>query len=170
MACSSPRLLVWVGSDPTCETASRSFLASLEREVESRSYRLAPGARLNKLTFACRTILDWPSVKRQLDYGTEVTVLQLGSLAAAGREHCGGGLLFQAWTPALQDLLKIIERRDQTLTQFGFGHDELLALIRAVNGRGVDRIVPVGQALTFHRYWDGYDLLREFTRTVYFEP
>jgi hypothetical protein len=31
----------------------------------------------------------------------------------------------------------------------------------------VDRIVPVGQALQFQRFWDGYDLLQELTRHVY---
>jgi hypothetical protein len=29
--------------------------------------------------------------------------------------------------------------------------------------------VPIGQALQFHRYWDGYDLLQEFCRCVYIE-
>ena len=36
----------------------------------------------------------------------------------------------------------------------------------AVNGRGIDRIVPIGQALQFSRHWDGYDLFAEFTRQV----
>ncbi len=31
----------------------------------------------------------------------------------------------------------------------------------------IDRIVPVGQALEFSRYWDGYDLLEEMSRRVY---
>ena len=28
-------------------------------------------------------------------------------------------------------------------------------------------MVPIGEALTFNRYWDGLDLMREFLRTVY---
>jgi Acyl-CoA reductase (LuxC) len=169
MACASPRLMVWIGSKQTCETASRNFLESLEREVRLRGYQLATGAKLNKLTFAYRAILDQPAVEQQRLYGSEITVLQLSSLTSSSREHCGGGLLFQAWTPALDDLAAIVERRDQTLTQFGFPHADLLALVHTLNGRGVDRIVPAGQALTFNRYWDGYDLLREFTRTVYLD-
>ena len=31
---------------------------------------------------------------------------------------------------------------------------------------GLSRIVPVGQALNFDAVWDGYDLLRELTRTI----
>ena len=63
----------------------------------------------------------------------------------------------------------MIKRKDQTLSHFGFDHEEVRALARALNGRGIDRIVPIGRALQFHRYWDGYDLLRSFTRTVYVE-
>ena len=47
-----------------------------------------------------------------------------------------------------------------------------LPAVRAdeADGPGLDRLVPFGQALTFNRYWDGYDLLQEFTRRVYLEP
>jgi hypothetical protein len=85
------------------------------------------------------------------------------------REHCGGGLLFQAYAKELNEIAPLIIRRDQTLTHFGFTRDELRNLARLLNGRGIDRIVPVGHALNFNRFWDGYDLLREFTRTVYIQ-
>jgi len=31
---------------------------------------------------------------------------------------------------------------------------------------GVDRVVPIGQALSFSNIWDGHDLLREFCREI----
>jgi hypothetical protein len=40
----------------------------------------------------------------------------------------------------------------------------------ALGGRGVDRIVPFGSALTFGAIWDGYDLPREFTRLTTLTP
>ncbi|MFC7104470.1 hypothetical protein ACFQQB_30900 [Nonomuraea rubra] len=52
------------------------------------------------------------------------------------------------------------------MTHFGFGQDELEELARGLAGRGVDRMVPVGSALSFHRVWDGVDLPAEFTRLV----
>jgi hypothetical protein len=39
-------------------------------------------------------------------------------------------------------------------------------LAAELSGRGVDRIVPFGSALTFSAIWDGYDLLAEFSRLV----
>jgi hypothetical protein len=53
------------------------------------------------------------------------------------------------------------------MTISGFDGAEVAGFVRAVNGRGIDRIVPFGEALTFGRFWDGYDLLAELTRRVY---
>jgi len=36
-----------------------------------------------------------------------------------------------------------------------------------LNGRALDRIVPIGQALQFGRFWDGNDLLQAFCRQVF---
>jgi hypothetical protein len=60
----------------------------------------------------------------------------------------------------------IVVRKDQTVSQFGFSRDELIELAAELSGRGVDRIVPFGSALTFSAIWDGYDLLAEFSRLV----
>ncbi|HET9516299.1 MAG TPA: gamma-glutamyl phosphate reductase, partial [Actinoplanes sp.] len=35
---------------------------------------------------------------------------------------------------------------------------------RRLAGRGIDRVVPFGSALSFAAVWDGYDLLSEFSR------
>jgi hypothetical protein len=169
MACSSPRTTIWVGSKEDCEPASQQFYRELDRQVKQHGYELPTGPRLNKLTFAYRAILDQPDIEQMHRYGAETTILQLADLACVRSEQCGGGLLFEAWTPALNDLTSIIERRDQTVTHFGFEAGELRELVLKLGGRGGDRFVPIGQALTFNRFWDGYDLLREFSRTVYIQ-
>ncbi len=169
MACSSPRLVVWVGEREDCERAAGDFYDELEREVARKNYSLATGPRLNKLTFAYRAILDQP-VTQFRQAGPECAVLTLNKVSDLDREHCGGGLLFQAYATQLSDITSLVIRRDQTLTQFGFSNHELRAFAISLNGRGIDRIVPIGQALNFNRFWDGYDLLREFTRTVYLHP
>ena len=55
------------------------------------------------------------------------------------------------------------------MSYFGFRTAELRDLGQRLNGRGVDRFVPIGQALTFNRFWDRMDLLQELTRRVYIE-
>ncbi len=60
----------------------------------------------------------------------------------------------------------MIDSRTQTLTRFGFEVEQLAQFVRMLHGRGIDRIVPVGSAMTFAPIGDGYVLLCEFTRLV----
>jgi len=164
--CSSPRLLVWIGRPEECTKASQPFIAELEAQIRSREYRLPTGAYLKKLTFACNTIANGGATSWSSP-ANELCVLSLENLQTLKRDHPGGGLLFEYAAEDLSALVEIIERRDQTLTHFGFEPAELRDLARNLNGKGIDRIVPVGEALNFHRYWDGHDLLQEMTRRVH---
>jgi len=165
VACSSPRLLVWCGSESDCSRASAGFLPALELEIGARGYRIEPGARMQKELFAARAILDRP-VSGHQTYGPQLVVLDLESLENFDRHQCGGGLLFEFRTASLSALAPHIRRQDQTLTHFGFERAELEEFARQLQGRGLDRLVPIGQALRFSRFWDGYDLLEEMTRAV----
>lgn len=75
-------------------------------------------------------------------------------------------MFFQLVAKSLDELAVHIERRDQTLSHYGFGQDEMRSFVALLNGRGINRIVPIGNALMFNRIWDGNDLLQAFTRKV----
>jgi Acyl-CoA reductase (LuxC) len=165
MACSSPRLVVWVGNEPETRAASADFFPRLAACVQRRGYVLPPAAGMQKLVYAFSTILDFRIEDCRRYKG--LTILTLESLADLQRSHPGGGLFLEARIRRLEDISTALERRDQTLTSFGFSPEELRALIRNLNGRAIDRIVPIGQALQFHRFWDGYDLLQEFCRCIH---
>ena len=67
---------------------------------------------------------------------------------------------------ALQDIRQILNGKDQSLSYFGFERAELLALVRTLPNRAIDRVVPIGRALQFSDTWDGFQLLESFTRRV----
>jgi hypothetical protein len=81
-------------------------------------------------------------------------------------DRVGGGYVVVEFIQNLLELVQQIRPGHQTLTHYGFSGDELTAF--AHNGvlSGLSRIVPIGQALNFDAVWDGYDLLRELTRTI----
>jgi hypothetical protein len=165
MGCSSPRLVFWCGSPEDAAQASAVFLEAVRRHAVQKKYKVQTATRLNRFTFACLAAMeDNASSYQDL---TELTVLGLDRFEQLGREHCGGGLLFQYRVGDLLDIAAFVDRRDQTMTYFGFDKRELTDFARKLNGRGVDRIVPTGQALNFNRFWDGNDLLLEFMRYVY---
>jgi hypothetical protein len=98
--------------------------------------------------------------------GTAVAGPVLTAGAALPRAWLGAGTLPLRIVDSLAGIVPLVRRRDQTLSQFGFTDSELAEFTVSLNGRGIDRIVPIGAALTFAPVWDGYDLPREFTRLV----
>lgn len=168
MACSSPRIVVWLGEVKECTEASTTLWRWMREQLSGRGRMADTALSLRKITFMCEAILQQP-VSGVVRDCNELTVLQLSDLNNFKREHCGGGLLFQYYTEWLEEVVACIGQKDQTLTYFGFSRPEIEALAHQLNGKGLDRIVPIGQALRFNRYWDGYDLLAELTKHVYIE-
>jgi hypothetical protein len=166
--CSSPRLVVWCGEQDASARASAAFFAELESIVEAKHHEVELGHAMAKLLFTYQAALDG-RISAQQRLSNELSVLTVDTLSAFDRAHPGAGLFFVAHVRELGDIASFVTRRDQTLGHFGFSRDELAALVAKLAGRGLDRLVPLGQALTFNRFWDGYDLLQEFTRRVYLE-
>jgi hypothetical protein len=165
MACSSPHLVFWVGSVEEVEAASSEFMAGVQVHAERKHYEVQAATRINRFTFACQEALE-DRASSYHDLGV-LTVLDVKRFDQLSRDHCGGGLVFQYRLQELTQLVPFVARRDQTMTYFGFERDELTGFAQKLNGRGIDRIVPVGQALNFNRFWDGNDLLLQFMRYVY---
>jgi hypothetical protein len=169
LACSSPRLLVWVGPPETVERARRRLFEQLAEVIAAKGYVLEPGASITKLNFLYGALIDRP-VQSVFQSGNELAVVRLNDLERFDRTHPGAGLFFEARVDALADLVPFVSRKDQTLTAHGFSGEELAAFARSLQGRGIDRIVEFGDALEFGSLWDGYDLLAELTRTVTIAP
>lgn len=167
LACSAPRVVLWCGAPEAASEASSDFFPRVAACARRRNYLLSGASSMQKLVFSADAVLDrtvvgyrrWP----------ELTVLTLESLAAFDRSHPGGGMFFEANLESLTELVPTLERKDQTLTAFGFADAELRAFLQSLNGRAIDRVVPFGQALQFGRFWDGRDLLLEFCRQIYFD-
>jgi hypothetical protein len=164
-ACASPRLVAWIGAPEAMARVAPDFWARVAAAASRRGVFAEAGTAIGKLTAAagCAADEDVQSVHR---VSPEVTVVRLRALDGLRRVAPGGGLFHEVALPSLDALAPYLARRDQTLTVFGIARDELVRAARAFNGRGVDRLVPVGQALAFHHVWDGYDLLQQFTRRV----
>jgi hypothetical protein len=167
--CSSPRVVVWRGPRATGEAAAAAFFDLIAETVVERGYRIDTAIALSKQLFLHQAAIDLP-VEGARWISNEVVTVDVDDLSTRWEDHPGGGFFLQHFIDDLESIAAFITRRDQTLTHFGFEESELREMVRSLNGVGIDRVVPVGQALTFHRLWDGYDLLRELTRLVHVEP
>ena len=165
LACSSPQLVVWCGDRERARVSSPDFFTRVCTCARRRRYMTSPANSMQKLSFAAGAILDLPIDSWQ--HFPELTVLSLASFGDFDRSHPGGGLVFEVIVNSLADLAPSLVRKDQTLATFGFSDIDLVSLVKKLNGKAIDRIVPIGQALQFGRFWDGHDLLRAFCREVY---
>ena len=166
-ACSSPRLIVWSTRDPGRVDASRRrFRAAVADAIRRRGYVAEPGIAVEKLVLAYRKAAAIPGVRYERN-SNEATWVELPDLTHYDRDTCGGGIFFEVMSHDLAaDLLSLVSPEDQTVACFGLEPDLVRTLARRLNGRGIDRWVPIGRALEFGRIWDGYDLLQEFSRRV----
>ncbi|MFI6183490.1 acyl-CoA reductase [Nonomuraea sp. NPDC051191] len=164
-ACSSPRTVFWVGADGDCEAARGDFTEQVSRVLAGRGWEvdaaMAVEKRVSVYGLAADGLVDLIEFR-----GNALANVTLAAAAAMPRRWLGAGTFAHARVSTLAELIPMVERKDQTLTHFGFSLGELEELARGLGGRGVDRMVPVGSALSFHRVWDGVDLPGEFTRLV----
>ena len=61
---------------------------------------------------------------------------------------------------------RVVNERYQTITYFGIDTKEIMDCIFEVGMLGIDRIVPIGQALDMSFKWDGLDINKMFSRVV----
>lgn len=163
-ACASPRAVFWVGPANVANRARIDFYERLVRTVAAT--RPAPDAAM-------------AIEKRAATYGLAaqgtVTAIRFGPADAVAfaempdprhlpRRWLGAGTFVECIVRDVDELLPAITRQVQTITHFGLDEQRLVAFGRAAVDRGVDRVVPIGAALTFSSLWDGHDLVQEFTR------
>ncbi|GIH10496.1 hypothetical protein Rhe02_85630 [Rhizocola hellebori] len=162
-ACSSPRALFWVGEPDAATAAREEFMALLPGIVAGRGWQVDAAMAVEKHVATYGLAAEGVASRVRFS-GNAVAEVDLVSPEDMQRRWLGAGTICHSTVGSLADLVPLVRRKDQTLTQFGFSAQELDTFVAEVAGRGIDRIVPFGSALTFAGVWDGYDLLREFTR------
>lgn len=166
-ACSSPRALFWVGGEAEAAEAADEFRALLAAVLAAEGHVGEPEMAVRKRAGVYAAAADGTATRIGFaGAGDGLATLELAEPGAWPRDWLGAGTFACAAVPSLADLVPVVARRDQTVTYFGFGRDELADFATRLGGRGVDRMVPFGSALAFSAVWDGYDLLAEFTRLV----
>ena len=164
LGCSSARLIVWVGIEDVTDIAA-DFHSRVRDSAAAKGYVVDTAAALGKLVQSFRSMIDGHITGYHWYDNTEV-VLDTDTFPPARGDFCGAGLFYQWVVPDLEALSPHVRREDQTLAAYGFSHSEVREFVLGLLGRGIDRVVPIGQALNFNRVWDGHDLLQSFTRQV----
>ncbi|BAL97470.1 acyl-CoA reductase [Rubrivivax gelatinosus] len=165
MACSSPRMVIWLGSAEEVELACSSFWPALKNELDRREFAIAAPDHMNKEVLADALAIDDPSV-RITEPDARITRVWMSLARARDDLHCGAGLFHEARINSLDELNSILDRKIQTVSYFGIPLEDWSKYLRTCLPTGIDRIVPIGSALNFDSVWDGQDMLVSFTRQI----
>ena len=163
-ACSSPHLIVWLNDKK--KIASNIFWKKLCNFLENK-YELPQIASIDKKTKLFEDILKLKNIK---SYKTFKNLIYLITLKNLDNDTCKlrgkWGYFYEYNTDNLNSISKFIDKSCQTLTYFGIDKNYFKKFLSNKNIRGIDRIVPIGQALDINFNWDGYDINKILTRII----
>lgn len=166
-ACSSPRLIYWLGSKEKVKEAGERFWGAVHDFISAR-YSIEPIIAIDKYTAGCRAAIELGAdIKPYRD--NLINRIKVNELSADLPEHrCAGGSFIEYSGESLNDLEKIVTRKYQTLSYYGIDRQCLTDLVLNSGLSGIDRIVPIGRTADFDLTWDGYDLILQMSRKIGF--
>ena len=163
-ACSSPHMIVWQGENK--ESAKEKFWTSLSNIV-AKKYFISEIQVVDKYTLICHDSIRIDHLKYVVKHGNDIYRIGLGKIDENIYQYRGeSGYFYEYDNDEINNIKNIINNKFQTLTYFGLNKNKLRDF--AINNRllGIDRIVPIGQALDIGVIWDGYDILNMLTRII----
>ena len=162
-ACTSPRLVVWMGEK---KKEAKELFWKFEHDLVKKKYQFQPIMGINKLTSSYlvaaakeRTHIE----KHEDNYIVRVNVPEVKPELMELKDNSGFFFEFDC-----DDILEIRDFCNNTHCQtIGFLGERNAIMPLLVSGiKGVDRVVPIGKTMDFDFIWDGYNLVERLTRTI----
>jgi len=164
-ACSSPRMLAWVGSTDDCVLAKNRFWSVYDELLVAMDFENSGSMSMDRLVSCC-LVASVSESKLGSSVGSfplrlEVTTKISDTIKSF---HGGNGLFVEKEFCILNDFISTITDKDQTLSYFGFCNDELTLVTNQLPFDAGARFVKIGSALDFSPIWDGVNLYAFYTR------
>jgi hypothetical protein len=166
-ACSTPHLILWYGDKANDKKLAKDFFWKNILTVSRKKYNLTPIKAVDKYTQLCHILMDRNDIKKVTQYDNFLYTVDMSSLPEDISILRGKyGLFYQFDLQNLNELTSFINTKVQTLLNVGIDKNELITFILKNNLMGIDRIVPMGEALEMGVYWDGYDIINQLSRYI----
>ena len=168
-ACTSPRVVVWLGDDDTVRRAQDEFW-DLEHYLVKEKYTFQPIMGVNKLTsgYLAAAVLGGETIRvipAEDNLIVRVAVSKAALTPALMDLRDNSGYFYEYTCSDVMDLRDICnDTHCQTIAYLG--DREVLMPLLTSGIKGVDRVVPIGKTMDFDLIWDGYNLVERLTRRV----
>lgn len=166
MGCSSPQTIYFIGGNDKFKLCKEKFLNEILDYVKINyltDLNSLASLKLNRLVDDTLNKLIY-----EFEGDNYLTLVKLSEEADSTVMHgCGGGYFYYNQIDSISQLVDLTSKKVQTVSYFGLSSKEKEDLYSLANGEGIDRIVPIGQALQFNFIWDGYNLFDELSKKIY---
>lgn len=163
LACNSPHFIFIVGKikKKNLNLFWQYFLNIIKKKVKFENFNSFE--KFNELTSNIIKINSISSIKRYKNY---LYLVNLDTIDEIQDIRGKNGTFYIKKLNKIIELKKYITEKCQTITYLGFSKNEMLEFIKKNNLNGVDRIVPIGQAMNIDVIWDGYETLKHLSRVI----
>lgn len=162
-ACSSPHLIIWLGKSKKIKNI---FWEKLFQFVK-KNYDHPSIASIDKLSDLYNSIILNKEIKKIQTFERFIYVVTLKKLQENLDKLRGRwGFFYQIDLENFVNIKDFLTDKFQTMTYFGIDRKNLQSFILNNHLNGLNRIVPIGQALDINFYWDGYDILNMLTKKI----
>lgn len=163
-ACTSPRLICWMGEHEEIEQAKELFWEKLWKTVREK-YAFQSVQYVNKLTNSCLAAVAIDGVHAIRMKDNRIVRIEPKKLTPLIQEYRGdSGVFYEYELGDVRELAPICNEKLQTVAVLG-NEKELMPLLE-LGVKGIDRVVKIGDTMDFGFIWDGYDLRERLTREV----
>jgi hypothetical protein len=165
-ACTSPHLIVWVGSKSNVSSSQEMFWSQLHAVAKER-YTIQGVQAVDKIANFYIQAIQTEGVRYTSDGDNLLWRTTVKDLSTDIENYrCGSGYFSEYHAEGLSELSKIVNSKYQTLAYYGFSKSELNEFIMHEKLNGIDRVVPIGRTTDFSLVWDGYNLIEALSRKV----
>lgn len=169
-ACTSPKILCWIGTEDERKQSSEILRKNLELLSNQASYDIDLANIVEKQEnlyslMALLTDNKLHLIPTDISFLTIKTITKEDLLKIHDFNR-GNGILIEAGVKAMSELMPMISPKEQTLSYYGYTLEELNTFSAGTNGPFFDSLVPIGKAHTFSHVWDGYNLFDLYQRDV----
>ena len=160
-ACSSPGILFWTGDKTALTAAKDRFWTRFGARIADK-YRIEPTRMMDK-HLDVMTMVE--AVERPVEIASQDDITWRFTDRDLGSLKLRFGNFLEVDIAALDEIVPYLRLNEQSITQFGVASQDIFDAL-ARHGRMVDRIVPVGEALSMSMQWDGKQVVSLLSRQV----
>jgi hypothetical protein len=165
-ACTSPHLIIWLGTRENVEKAQELFWDALHHIVHN-NYPVQPIIAVDKITSFYHQALQLEDIHKEHTQDNSLWRVKLDTLPVEiDTFRCTSGYFSEYHASDISELSKIVSRKYQTLSYYGISKREFEKFMQVEKPFGIDRIVPIGKTTDFSLMWDGFNLIEALSRNV----